>query len=108
MGQLINHDFLFPSEIAEMIYCDRPTASVIIRNMEKQGWVKTEKDQQNRKRKKVFLTPLGKKKRLTIPDSLHKVDMTAFDPLGCLSKEEVQTFGLLIMKIKSHCNQLNK
>ena len=28
-------EYLLPSQIADMLYCDRPTASVIIKNMEK-------------------------------------------------------------------------
>jgi hypothetical protein len=56
LRQLCSREYLHPSDIAEMLYCDRPTATVIIRNMERQGWVTREPDSVNRKRFRIRIT----------------------------------------------------
>ena len=50
LRQLVRREFLYPSKIAEMLFCDRPTATVVIRNLGKQGWVVREKDEQDRRK----------------------------------------------------------
>lgn len=62
LGQLERREFLYPAEIAEMLFCDRPTATVVIRTMERHGWVLRTRDPQNRKRFRIALTPAGRRK----------------------------------------------
>jgi DNA-binding MarR family transcriptional regulator len=87
LRQLSKKEFLFPSQIAQMLFCDRPTATVIIRNMERQGWVKREKDPENKKRTRIFITPEGKAKLSSIPLSKYRSGKTP-DPLSCFNEEE--------------------
>ena len=50
LKQLIRVDFLYPAKISELLFCDRPTASVIIGNLVKNGWVQKDHDTENKKR----------------------------------------------------------
>ncbi len=62
LKQLIRVDFLYPAKIAELLFCDRPTASVIIRNLLKNRWVQKDHDPENKKRIQISITLLGAKK----------------------------------------------
>ena len=50
------------SKVAEELFCDRPTASVILRNMEKRGWVSRAKDSVNKKHVRIGLLAAGRRK----------------------------------------------
>ncbi|MBE0636143.1 MarR family transcriptional regulator [Candidatus Bipolaricaulota bacterium] len=62
MMLLSQRPFLNPSEAAELLSCDRPTASVIIRNLEKKGWLSRQPDPENRRRVRIVLTDAGRAK----------------------------------------------
>ena len=59
---LARHPFLHPSQAAESLNCDRPTVSVIIRNLEKKGWVTRQPDPENRRHVRIVLTDSGRDK----------------------------------------------
>ena len=59
---LSRRPYLNPSEAAELLNCDRPTASVIARNLEKKGWVSRQTDPENRRRVRIGLTDSGRAK----------------------------------------------
>ena len=105
--QLTKRDFLHPAEIAEMLFCDRPTATVIIKNMEKRGWITREKDPENRKRIRVVITPEGLEKFQSIPKSIYKVGHTSFDPIACFSEEEKTELGELLARLNTHLDQID-
>ncbi len=104
--QLAKRDFLYPAEIAEMLFCDRPTATVIIRNMEKHGWLTREKDPENRKRIRVMITKKGREKYLSIPKSIYRVGQTSFEPLACFSEEEKKMLAQLLARLNTHLDQI--
>ena len=104
--QLTKREFLYPAEIAEMLFCDRPTATVIIKNMERNGWLTREKDPVNRKRIRVLITSAGREKYLSIPKSIYKVGQTSFDPLACFSAEEKKNLAHLLAKLSKHLDQI--
>jgi DNA-binding MarR family transcriptional regulator len=106
LRQLSKKEFLFPSQIAQMLFCDRPTATVIIRNMERQGWVKREKDPENKKRTRIFITPEGKAKLSSIPLSKYRSGKTP-DPLSCFNEEEKEQFEKLMIKLTDHLKQMS-
>ena len=62
LQELLRREVLSPSQIAEELYADRPTATVIIRNLRKNGWVATEQDPDNRRRSRVLITQRGRQK----------------------------------------------
>lgn len=105
LKQLLKKQVLYPAEVAAMLYCDRPTASVILRNMEKKGWIQTEPDPENRKRKRISITTEGEAKRHSIPESVTSTGIPGFDPLSVLSSREVETLKKLMSKVGHHCRQ---
>lgn len=99
LKQLQTKPFLYPHQIADMLYCDRPTASVIIRNMVKNGWIEKVKDEENQKQYKVTATDAGKEKWLSLNGASGKEDMDRFDPLKCLTDDERQQLDKIISKV---------
>jgi DNA-binding MarR family transcriptional regulator len=104
LRELVSRDFLYPAQLANMLFCDRPTATVIVRNMERQGWVAREKDAQNRKYVRLRITEAGKEKLAELAQSL--VSETLFDPLACFSEEEVKELERLFGKLSKHFKKI--
>ncbi len=99
LKQLEKKLFLYPFQIAEMLYCDRPTASVIIKNLEKKAWVIRERDPENARQYRISITEKGLIKLESLYGASGPKDMDRFDPLKCLSNEEREQLDQLIMKV---------
>jgi DNA-binding MarR family transcriptional regulator len=106
LRQLAQRPFLYPSQIAEQLFCDRPTATVIVRNMEKQGWVTRQQDDHDRRQVRVTITEQGKTKLDEIVCSPWSDLERQFDPLGCFSEREVAELDRLLTKLNAHLAQL--
>ena len=96
LRQLIKREYLLPSEIAEELYCDRPTASVIIKNLLKQGWITKYKDPANGKYFRITITEKGREQAEKACGVIHP----EYDPLSVLDAEERKQFIVLLKKIK--------
>lgn len=105
LRQLKKETVLNPSQIAEMLYCDRPTATVVIKNMEKQGWVKRELDPDDSRRIKVTLKAAGQRKMKEIDLKLRDTQMKSFDPLSCFTGREKEQFTKLLKKLNLHIEE---
>lgn len=99
LRQLLRRGDLNPSVIADELYCDRPTATVIISNMERRGWVRRKADPESKRRVLVELTKDGRRKleeiRRASPDD-------GFDPLDALGAEEREQLEALLVKIQRY------
>ena len=105
LRQLEEVAYLNPSQIAAMLFCDRPTASVIIRNLERDGFVAREHDPDNLRRYRISLTEAGAAKVAEIRDSnLHP---PGFDPLAALNAVEVKRLHNLLARVHRHIWVLN-
>ncbi|MHB1394346.1 MAG: MarR family winged helix-turn-helix transcriptional regulator [Clostridia bacterium] len=104
LRQLTKKDFLYPSQIADMLFCDRPTATVIIKNLEREKWVKREKDLENAKQIRIYITEEGRQKLISLKGASGLEDMDRYDPLRCLTEEERQQLDVLMNKVLSHIN----
>jgi DNA-binding MarR family transcriptional regulator len=93
---------LYPSQIAEMLFCDRPTATVVIKNMEKQGWVERQRDAQDRRQVRVRISGQGRDKLAEIRRSREKGQV---DPLACFSAKEVAAFDRLLVKLNQYFSE---
>ena len=102
LRQLARKGSLYPSEIADMLFCDRPTATVVIKNMEKQHWVRKEKDWENKKQVKVTLTESGRKKLADLSNALQASKTSAPDPLECFTSAEKEQLDQLLTKLWKH------
>jgi DNA-binding MarR family transcriptional regulator len=106
LRQLDRREHLNPSEIARMLYCDRPTATVIITTMENRGWVVRERDPEDGKRILVSITPQGRQKLAEIRASGYLDPQ--FDPLEVLDKEEIAALRRTLAKMRRHIAALSK
>jgi len=102
LRQLEKEPFLYPYQIAELLYCDRPTATVIIKNLLKKEWVYKEKDPQNAKKYRVFVTEEGIRKVESLKGISGPEDLEKFDPLKCLSDDERDQLDRLMTKVLDH------
>ena len=109
LRQLKNEGVLNPSEIAEMLFCDRPTATVVIKNMERQRWVKRELDPNDSRRLRVTLEPTGQTKMKEIARKFADSKKESFDPLSCFTNKEKEQFTSLLAKLNLHLKaQVNR
>lgn len=102
LRQLEKQDYLYPSDIAEMLFADRPTATVIIDNLAKRGLVRREREEGNRKFVRVSITPAGRA-RLAELDAAH---WDHFDPLDSFTPEEAAEIDRLLRKLKTRIDAL--
>ncbi len=101
LRQLSSREYLHPSEIAEMLYCDRPTATVILRNMERQGWITREPDPGNRKRSRIRIAPAGRAKHQEVRRGTSGAARRS-DPAACLSAAELAQLESLLARLLDH------
>lgn len=106
LRQLVKNEFLFPAQVARLLFCDRPTVTVIIRNMERQGWINREKDPENRKQIRISITSEGREKLNSIPENLYREDKIPFDPFSCFSDKETEQFKMLMKKLFTHFQEI--
>ena len=102
LRRLSSVEFMHPSEVAEILFCDRPTATVIINNMRKYGWVETRKDPTNRKYQQIYLTSSGVLKLDEINASEKLQPENLFDPLACFTEEEKREFDRYLDRLNQH------
>jgi len=105
LRKLAKKPYLNPSQIAEMLYCDRPTATVIISNMEKQRWIRKSKDPLNKKMVRIAITEEGRDKLGALQQAFQS-DAFDFDPLSCFTEEEKRQLDALLNKLSGHLQQI--
>jgi DNA-binding MarR family transcriptional regulator len=103
LRRLQKREVLYPSEIAALLFCDRPTASSILNTMKRKGWIKSERDPLNMKRQRVILTDAGREKVSSL--SGYSLE-PAFDPMACFTQEERLQFETLLQKLAAHMKDL--
>ncbi len=79
--------------------CDCPTVSVIIRNLEKKGWLVKQPDLENKKHIRISITLDGAKKLNQVIEAGYKGDKT-FDPETVLTVEGIDKIEKLHIKIQ--------
>lgn len=107
LRQLKQKGQLYPSEIADMLFCDRPTATVVIKNIEKQGWIKRELDPDDARRFKITMDSEGHTKFTNLVKTIQKSNEKPFDPFSCFSNQEKERFSKLLSKLNQHLKQLD-
>ena len=106
LQQLARRAHLYPSQIAEMLYCDRPTATVIVRNMAREGWVTRERDEQDRRQVRVAITAQGRSKLEETERAREDAHTSALDLIACFDETEVAELSRLLSKLNAHLAQL--
>ena len=105
LNQLAKREFLYPSQIADMLFCDRPTATVIIKNIEREKWIRREKDIENAKQIRIYITEEGRQKLASLKGASGPEDMTLYDPLVCLTDKERDQLDTLLAKVLSNLKE---
>ncbi len=82
---------------------DRPTATVVIRNMEKQGLARRSRDPENRKRVRVASTAEGRRKTKSLAGWR---EGTSPDPFGALSMKEEAMLENILGKIEERLQEI--
>jgi DNA-binding MarR family transcriptional regulator len=105
--QLERYGELNPSQIADLLFSDRPTTTVIIKNLERRGWVKRERDRTNRKYVVIRITEAGNDKLRELREA-EESQSGDFEPLACLTEEELSQLEAMLDKLILHFRNLPK
>ncbi len=103
--QLDRHGKLNPSRIAELLFSDRPTTTVILRNLARQGWIERGRDETNRKYVIIRITPAGRKKLQELRDA-EEAQASGFEPLGCFTTDEREKLESMLDRLILHFRDL--
>ncbi|MBI5547837.1 MAG: MarR family transcriptional regulator [Deltaproteobacteria bacterium] len=105
LRKLVESRSLAPSEIAELIFADRPTATSMLGTMERAGWITRRRDPSNGKRVLVEITSAGRKKLASVPLRLWRTGRTTVDPEAGLSVIERAEAMRLLEKLIAWIDQ---
>lgn len=101
LKQLVRREFLRPSDIATELYCDRPTATVVIRNLVSAGWVLTVPDPEDRRQRQVRITEAGRS-TFEAAEKIVAEAWAALDPLSCLTEDEARRLLSTLRNMEKH------
>jgi len=96
---LASRDFAYPSEAAEELSLWRPTVTVILRNLEKKGWILRSPDPDSRRNVRICLSASGREKTDTVVDWIVRVK-GSLDPFVGLKRSEIQQLGHHLLKVR--------
>ena len=91
--------FVYPAAVAEVFFCDRPTATSLIDTLARRGWVEREADPQDGRKVRVVLTATGRKKMESLPPEANRDHPQDEDPLGCFTADERQILVSLLDRL---------
>jgi DNA-binding MarR family transcriptional regulator len=97
---LVENPVMNPSELADRMSINRPTVTVILRNLEKKAWIERSTDPDNRRNVQVRITGSGMQKAETVRAWMIRVK-GSFDPLVELSESELETLEALLERIQT-------
>jgi DNA-binding MarR family transcriptional regulator len=103
--QLDRYAELNPSKIADLLFSDRPTTTVILKNLERRGWVKRERDETNRKYVVIRITGSGKDKLRELREAEER-QSGDFEPLACFTEEELSQLEAMLDRLILHFRDL--
>jgi DNA-binding MarR family transcriptional regulator len=106
LDRLQHQEYLLPSEIADILYCHRPTATLVVSNLEKQGWVERRPDPEDGRQTRVVITEKGRTKSAEIRQHVWQPLASSFHPLACFGSEEVDELESLIDRLYAHLERI--
>ena len=96
---LIMQETWLPSELADRLMINRPTTTVILRNLERKGWIERNPDPSNRRNVQVRITESGHEKAENARKWMIRVK-GSFDPLVGLSEQELDALTTSLETIR--------
>lgn len=103
--QLERYGELNPSQIADLLFSDRPTTTVIIKNLERRGWIERGRDEANRKYVVTRITEAGKDKLRELREA-EESQSGDFEPLSCFTEKELAQLEAMLDKLILHFRNL--
>ncbi len=105
LRRLRKHEKLSPHEIAVFLHADRPTATVIIKNLSKKELITVVKSTGNAKYRTIELTEKG----ITLVDSIQaEMDKHVETPYDILTPSEMDMLNGLLSRIKTRLLELRE
>ena len=105
LAQLDRYGELNPSQVADLLFSDRPTTTVIIKNLERRGWVERDRDEANRKYVVIRITDAGRDKLRELREA-EESQCGDFEPLSCFTEEELSQLEAMLDKLILHFRDL--
>jgi DNA-binding MarR family transcriptional regulator len=96
LRQLALRGPLLPSDVARMVYADRPSVSSMCRTMERAGWIATERAPDDGRKRHIVLRPAGRELLRRIPADHWRSGATPIDPESILTIEERRQLHALL------------
>lgn len=96
---------LSPSEAARLLFCDRPTATVIVGNCVKKGWLTRRRSTEDGRAVVLELSEEGRVLLGRI-EAEGRLDVGIGDPLDALGAGEREAFEASLKKVYRRANEL--
>lgn len=100
--RLLKKGPLSPMQAARELFCDKPTASVVLGNLIKRGWAERHANEQDRRGACLLITRAGLEKLESMEAGGGL--LRGHRPQECLNAEERETLRVLLLKIYEHLN----
>ncbi len=94
---ILNAKKCSPSTLSDQLHYDRPTITILIKQLEEDGWIKREVNQLNRRYIEITLTPEGERKMEAL--ILNASISAGFE--GMLEQGELELLSSLLNKLLS-------
>ena len=88
-----------PSDIAELIFSDRPSVTSMLGTLERAGWITRRRGPADGRQVVVEVTVRGLRILASVPEHLWRTGRTSFDPEAGLSAEERAMLVRLLEKL---------
>ncbi|MGL4656652.1 MAG: MarR family winged helix-turn-helix transcriptional regulator [Sarcina sp.] len=88
-------------DIAKALNIQAATVTVMVKRMEKAGFVEKREDEHDKRISRLYLTEKGRSACINVKDAMDDINMKAFE---VLTEEEKITFRKLVQKINNQAN----
>jgi DNA-binding MarR family transcriptional regulator len=105
LARLSENTSLQPMKLAELLYCDRPTVSIVIRNMRRKGWVDRSIDAGDARHIQVVITRAGREKLSAIRRDDVFAGSELAKPLEIFSQSEISDLENGLSRLLEHMKQ---
>ena len=105
LSTLIKKGEMSPNEIADWLHCDRPTATVVIKNLERRDFLSRKKNPNNKKFQIISISEKG----LEFFEFVNKDKKTIEEnPFDVLSQGELEQLDAMLKKVKERVSQIKE
>lgn len=101
LRQLAESGGLSPSQVAELVFADRPTATSLLNTLERAGWVRRRPHPEDGRQVVVGITAQGRRKLASVPLHLWRTGETSLDPEAALAPAERKELVRLLEKLNA-------